>query len=201
MNKTLLLGSTSQSRQALLKQANIPFQLVAQDADEAHCDWGLPMPQVVANIARYKMEHVVMPSGKEGDVHYVLTADTLSQDAAGNISGKPVDRADAIAKIKAARGGMRTGTGFCLDKKIMRNGKWEVAQRIEKFVDANYIFNIPDEWIERYFRDSTGLHCSGAIAIEEYGNMFLQSVNGSYSTIVGLPMYELREALTDIGFF
>ncbi|MFI5333301.1 MAG: Maf family protein [Candidatus Babeliales bacterium] len=198
---TLLLASSSASRQQLLRDAQIPFQLVTQTADETKCDWGLPLQQVVGNIARYKMEHVVLPHGTDGDICYVLTADTLSEDSAGAISGKPVDRADAVEKIKAARNGMRTGTAFWLDKKRYRNGLWEVEQRVERYVEARYQFVIPDHWIETYLEKSVGLACSGAIAIEGYGGLFLRSVEGSYTTIVGLPLFELREALEEVGFF
>jgi len=202
MNNILLLGSKSYSRKLLLDFARIPYQVIEQDADETQCDWELAMPQVVANIARYKMKHVIMPQGtQEGQIAYVLTADTLSQEKDGTISGKPVNREDAINKIRRARAGMRTGTAFCLDKRVWRNEKWEVEQRIEQYVEAEYIFDIPEAWIERYVQNSIVLNASGAIAIEEYGAQFLKEVRGSYSAIVGLPLFEIREALEEVGFF
>ena len=45
------------------------------------------------------------------------------------------------------------------------------------------------------------MQASNAIAIEGCGGQFLQWVRGSYTTIVGLPMFELREALEEIGFY
>jgi septum formation protein len=198
---TLLLASSSASRQQLLRDAQIPYQLVTQTADETKCSLALPLQQVVGNIARYKMEHVALPQGNEGDVCYVVTADTLSEDSNGTISGKPIDRADAIKQIKLARNGTRTGTAFCLDRKIYRNGIWEIDQRIERFVQAYSVFDVPDQWIDTYLAKSMGLVCSGAIAIEGYGGLFLRSVEGSYTTIVGLPLFELREALEEVGFF
>lgn len=201
MPHTLWLGSKSPSRQKLLTEAKIPFMLLNQDADETACDWALPLEKVVESIALHKMEHVVIPQGKEGQVAFVLTADTLSQDNEGIIHGKPEDRADAIAKIKAARKGSRLVTAFCLDKKIYKNGKWEVQKRIVKCVHAEYAFVIPDQWIDIYIDNSSALSVSNAIAIEEFGAPFLKTIHGSYSTVVGLPMYELREALEEVGFF
>lgn len=202
MQKKLLLASTSQSRRMLLDQANIPFTLVAQHADEYACDWGLPLQQLVESIATHKMAQVDVPSGNhEGEYCFVLTADTLSEDAHGAISGKPVDKADAIEKIKIAREGMRTGTAFCLDRRVWRDGAWQLEQRIVRYVQATYTFSIPDEWIEIYFEKTYGQLCSGAIAIEGFGGLFLKEIHGSYTTIVGLPLYELREALTEIYFF
>jgi len=201
MKKTLHLASQSYSRQQLLKESQIPFTLLAQDADESACDWGLPIDQVVAAISLYKMEQVILPAGAEGDVMFVITADTLSQDANGMIQGKPKDRDDAIAKIKQAREGSVLCTGFCLDKKIYRDGAWIIAERIHEVVRAEYLFYVPDNWIDTYLEKSIGLSCSNGIAVELFGAQFLKYIRGSYSTIVGLPMYEVREALERIGFF
>lgn len=201
MSNILLLGSKSASRQRLLQEAKIPYKVIDQDADESKCDWALPLPQVVETIARYKMEHAIVPPGTEGEVCFVLTADTLSQDMHGEINGKPVDRADAIAKIKKARGGSQLCTAFCLDRRVFKNGAWQVTHRIERCVGAEHFFIIPDDWIEIYLDNSPGLSASNGIAVEGYGAQFLKATHGSYSAIVGLPMFELREALEELGFF
>jgi len=203
MKHSLLLGSQSQSRQRLLKEARIPFEVVGHNADETACITGLTLPQeIVQKIALEKMEHVNLPlTAEPGQTIFVLTADTLCVTQDGKIQGKPVDRFDAIEKIKAARGGARVGTAFCLDKRAYKNNQWQVIKRIETFVHADYVFDVPDEWIDRYLEHSLGLSGSGAIAIEEFGDQFLQKLNGSYSAIVGLPMFELRNALVEIGFF
>lgn len=201
MKKILLLGSKSVSRKKLLAESKIPFTVIEQEADETACDWGLPLAQLVESIARHKMEHVIMPAGNEGDIAFVLTADTLSQDLDGTIQGKPLDRVDAINKIRSARQGARLMTAFCLERKKFNAGVWHTEQRIMRCVGGQYIFAIPDAWIEAYLKNSMALQCAHAIAIEDYGMQFLKSVNGSYSAIVGLPMFELREALTEIGFF
>lgn len=198
---TLLLGSSSQSRQMLLTQAKIPFTLVGHNADERACGWGMPLQRLVETIALAKMEHVMLPAGKEGELCFVLTADTLSQDAQGTITGKPANKDEARQNLKDARAGMYTGTAFCLDRRIYRHGTWALEQRIIRFVGTSYTFIVPDAWIETYLEESSGMIASGAIAIEEYGGLFLQDVQGSYTTIVGLPLFELREALTELGFF
>lgn len=201
MKNILHLASQSYSRQQLLKESEIPFTLLAQDADESACDWTLPLDKLVASISLYKMNHAILPEGKEGDVLFVLTGDTLSQDANGVIQGKPVDREDAIAKIKQARGGTKLCSAFCLDKKEYKDGEWNLAERIHEVVHSEYLFYVPDNWIDRYLEKSIGLSCSNAIAVELFGAQFLKYIRGSYSTIVGLPMYELREALERMGFF
>lgn len=200
-DNVLYLGSKSGSRQKLLKEAQIPFKVVEQNADETVCDWGLSLQKIVERIAVYKMEQVVLPQGVEGEQCFVLTADTLSCDSTGAIHGKPCNREDAIKKIKAGRNGTRIGTAFCLDKKVYHLGQWEVDRRILSFVDAEYLFFVPDIWIDTYLEKSLGLIASGALAVELFGAQFLKSINGSYTTIVGLPMFELREALYELGFW
>lgn len=198
----LLLASKSPSRQILLREAQIPFTLIGQDADETQCGWGLPLPRLVQEIALYKMNHVILPAGNnEGDVCFVLTADTMSQDKQGIIHGKPVDRDDAIAKIKAARQGSYLCTAFCLDRSVWRDGVWKLEQRIQECVSSEYIFLVPDSWIDIYLEKSIGLKTAGSIAVEDFGGQFLKMVHGSYTTIVGLPMFEVRQALERIGFF
>lgn len=201
MKHTLLLGSKSPSRQMLLNEARIPFTLVEQDADETKCDWGLALPQIVTDIACHKMEHVQLPIGQQDSICFVLTADTLSQDKDGMVQGKPVDRTDAIAKIKVARTGSRLCTAFCLDKKVWHADSWATERRIERVVSSEYQFILPDEWVDIYFEKSMGLNTAGAIAVEGFGAQFLRILHGSYTAIVGLPMFELREALQEIGFF
>jgi len=198
---TLLVGSKSPSRQMLLRSMQIPFELVEQDVDESLCNWALPLPQIVEQIARFKMEHLQLLAGQEGQICFVLTADTLTQDKDGTVQGKPADRDDAIAKIKSSRDGSFLCTAFCLDKKIWRNGQWELVERREQVVHAEYLFNIPDEWIDIYLEKSIALNAAGAIAVEEFGAQFLKIIHGSYSGLIGLPLFELREALEKLGFF
>ena len=201
MENILFLGSKSQARHQLLKESQIPFVLVNQDADESQCEYGTTLRESVTNIALHKMKHVILPDGEEGDICFVLTADTLTENSDGTIVGKPIDRNDAIEKIKTARGGARVGTAFCLDKKVYRSGKWKPFKRIQKYIDAAYQLDIPDKWIDIYLEKSFGFSSSGAIAIEGYGAQFLKTIHGSHSTIVGLPMFELREALQELDFF
>jgi septum formation protein len=201
MKNKLYLGSKSQTRQRILNEANIDFILVDQDADEAKCDWGLPLKQLVESIAVYKMQHVCLPEGKENEVCFVLTADTLAQDLDETIQGKPINRDDAIKKIISARSGSRLATAFCLEKRIFISGQWETQDRTIECVETRYIFDIPDQFIDEYLKQTIALKVAGGMYIEEYGCQFLKLVDGSYSTILGLPMYELRIVLQKLGYW
>jgi septum formation protein len=201
LNYTLYLGSTSASRQMLLREAGIPFVTVTQSADETKCDWNLPLKEVVEHIALYKMQHVQLPVGTQGQRCFVLTADTLTENAQGKIEGKPIDRADAVAKLKGARAGaVRTGTAFVLERRIYQNNQWEVEEHMVGYAQATYIFDVADAWMDFYL-DNVAVSGAGAIAVEGFGNQFLQKIDGSYAAVIGLPMFELRQALERFGFF
>ncbi len=201
MNK-LLLASASASRKLLLQQSQIPFLVIGHNADEESCDWKKSLEQLVSSIAIAKMDHALLPHGNENEIIFVLSADSLCQDSRGIIHGKPVDKDDAIFKIKALRGTGRNSTAFCLDKKKSISGSWVLQERITQTVTAHYEFDMPDQWIEHYLHVvPTYLDLSGGVSIEGFGAQFLKSINGSYSTILGLPLFELRESLEKIGFF
>lgn len=117
------------------------------------------------------------------------------------LQGKPVDRADAVNKIKQARMGSRVCTAFCLNKYEWRDGAWQLAMSRHGCVSVDYLFYIPDSLIDWYLDNSIGIGCAGAVAVEEFGAQFLQSVNGSHSGLIGLPLFEVRQALTECGFF
>jgi len=197
----LLLASQSGSRRTLLSEAEIPFVQLDQYADEKACDWTLPLSQLVTSLAKYKMEQVIMPSVMEGKELFVLTADTLTESLDGTILGKPESREHAKAMLQQVRAGARVGTAFCLEKKIYRFEKWQTIEQIVTYVEAQCIFDVPEHGIDAYFDTTQALSCSGSIMLDGYGAQFLKSINGSYTTILGLPICELRKALEKIGFF
>jgi septum formation protein len=125
----------------------------------------------------------------------------MSHDSMGVVHGKPVDRDDAIAKIKATAAGSFLCTAFCLDRKIWKSGAWVIEERIADVVSAEFTFAVPQNWLDIYLEKTPFLDVSGGIAVEKFGNQFLKTVQGSYSTIIGLPLFELREALEKLGFF
>ncbi len=202
MNNILLLASKSKSRRSLLAQASIPYVLLDQEADETECDWAMPLQKLVESITVHKMAQIVMPKVKEGQEFFVLTADTLTQSSQLEILGKPASRAHAIEMINALRKGIaRVGTAFCLDKKIFKYNEWQIVDRKLVFVESTCDFKVPELWIDRYLEHSYALQCSGSMAMDGYGAQFLHNLTGSYTTILGLPLCELRNSLEQLGFY
>jgi septum formation protein len=202
---TLFLGSKSPSRQLLLKMSQIPFILVSQDADEQVCPLELSLANLVREIALQKMAHVIMPphSQVKNLVAYVLTADTLVQNADGDVYGKPADYQKAIVMIKNARRGMKLSTAFCIEKRRWNAelSAWDCLNRVIDVVSSEYVIDLSDEYIDWYLKNSIGLQCAGGFAVEDVGMQFIKTVNGSFSNIMGLPLYEVRSALKELHFF
>lgn len=197
----LLLASQSRARRNLLSEAEIPFVQIEQSADENACDWNLPLQKLVISIAKHKMGQVLMPLGSKDKELYVLTADTLTEDRQGAVLGKPKNREHAMNMLRSVRAGARTGTAFCLEKKVYRFEQWQTAEQIIKYVEAQCVFSVPEDRLNDYIDNSPALSCSGAFTLEGYGAQFFKSIDGSYTTISGLPICELRKALEKIGFF
>lgn len=138
---------------------------------------------------------------------WVLTADTLGANSQGEICRKPVDRTDAIQMLKSYRDGAMTATGYCIDRRRwnFNTNSWELDQRITGVASASYKFNVPDNCVDNYldaaFSGISYLDVSGAVEIERYGVQYLGDIQGSYTAIVGLPMYEVRDSLAKLGFY
>lgn len=205
MSTILLLGSSSAIRQKLLTDARIPFMVVEHTADEDAVTERSVLQDAVLAIAKLKMKHVVVPDSYDRTKPvYILTADTMGTDAQGVMHGKPKDREDAVRKLTACRGGvLTTSTGFCIEKRTFDEnlGVWVAQDTHLEVVTAQCVFEVPDHWIDRYFENSGALVASGAVATEAYGYQFVKTITGSFSTINGLPMFEVRVALEKMGFF
>lgn len=201
MEKTLYLASNSSSRKILLDLANIKFETIPQDADESVIDRNQPIDALVKNIAQFKMEHAQIPAGsKEGQTCFVLTADTMNLTARGNVLGKPKSRKEAIAMLKESREGNITASGFCIRKLVWAEASWNVVDEIIDHGQALCVMDVPDHFIDLYLDTTPYDSLSGAIGVE-LAPQYCKKIEGSYTAIVGLPMYEVREALFKLGFY
>lgn len=198
----LYIASNSASRKNLLAQAHIPCVVIEQDADELQIDHFQELSSVVMQIAQLKMVHAKIPAGqKQGEICFVLTADTLGLTMSGRVLCKPFDRADAVSMLRDSRNGTRTVSGFCLRKLVWRDSCWYVDQEIVDYGDATSVFDVSDEFVDYYLDSIPFLSVSGAISIESFGGQFLKSVDGCYASIIGLPMFKIRTALLQFGFY
>ena len=203
MKNKLIVGSGSWIRSRMLEEAKIPFVIASHNSSEC-VDEGLSFEDTARAIAECKMNNIVIPDEVSNDqTIFLFTADTITQGPTGGITGKPKDRDDAIRTIRSLRGkSVKVGSAFCLEKrKRQTDGSWAVEAHIVKFAEANCLFDVPDHWMDRYLDETTALRAAGSVTVEDFGAMFLKSMNGSYSAVLGIPMLELREAMDELSFF
>lgn len=204
-NDVLYLASQSSSRQKLLALAEIPFCLIEHTSSEELVNNTLSFGDYVQAIAHDKMRCVQLPAVYDLDREflYVLTADTLAQvKKTGIILGKPKDREEGVRMLRLMQHEVvAVVTGCCLHKYTKKRDHWGLSAQKLWATGADALFNVDDGSIDRYFEKlPEALYGCGAGIIEGYGQLFLQSINGSYTAVLGLPLFELRKELLALGF-
>jgi len=198
----LYIASASCPRHDILTQSGISFTQIEHHAQEKQCSWTGTVYDVALRVAHKKMEHVAYDMCDPHNVAYILTADTVSIDHQGTIHGKPQNYQDAVDKIKQLRAGSTVCTGVCIRHFVYDDNAWRMQDETSLVVSAYVVFDVPDDWIDTYLKHQPhALSASGAIAIEGYGAQFLKRISGSYTAVLGLPIYQVRQALADMGFY
>ncbi len=185
----LILASASPRRRELLKGLAESFETVvsgAPELDELSCHWS----EVALRNAVAKARSVA--SARPDCL--VLGADTVIE-LDGRILGKPGSLAEAKAMLLAMSGRSHSvSTGVCL----ACEGRGVLCQ----FVDVSSVrFKaLTDSDVEEYLRLVHVLDKAGAYAIQEFGEMIIESVEGDRDNVIGLPAKRVAEALAACGF-
>lgn len=182
----LILASTSPRRRELLAQLGIEFEVSPVDLDETPRANERP-EQFVVRMAREKAEAGwEKQSGERG----VLGADTCVV-VNGRIFGKPKDRADAIAMLEALSDRSHevlSAVAFCRGVSDVEISRSSVTFRqIAPWERAAY-------WSTGEPSDK-----AGGYAIQGLGAVFVARLEGSYSGVMGLPLYETARLLARNG--
>lgn len=199
----LYLASQSQSRKKLLTLAQIPFVVIEHKSDECGIEITEDFEKYVMAIAKHKMEQVVIPKEIKEKIIFVLSADTLIRTAKTKVMlGKPENKKDAERMISLLRNEpAELITACCLDKKENFNGSWKTIVEKHWTTPATLTFSIEPEMVDKYFEEEPGaLKACGAGVVEGFGLNFLKSMTGSFTSVLGLPLFELRQALKELGF-
>lgn len=205
MNDLLYLGSQSKSRQKLLQEVGISFVVVPHQSDEALERGDRSVEAYVMAIAQEKMAALLLPDPASitQSYLYVLTADTLvHQRETDRLLGKPKDREDAKNMMRNMRDKeVAVVTGCCLRRYVVRDAQWHVEREEIWATGAVIEFWVEEEFLDTFYeREPIALVAAGATIIEGYGQMFFKRMDGSHSTVIGLPLFELRQALKNFGF-
>ena len=184
----LILGSSSPRRLELLKSINIhPKKIISPDIDESQSSNEHPL-DYCKRIALKKLQKLILNNRAEA----ILSADTIVYSGR-----KLIDKTDdpnlAMKNIISISGKKhRVATTICICDK---SGK-TVSKTVLSIVTMK---RLNKNEIEKYIQTSEWVNVAGSYKIQGYAEAFIKSINGSYSNIVGLPLYETRNILNSMN--
>ncbi|WPO99232.1 nucleoside triphosphate pyrophosphatase [Pseudomonas sp. HR96] len=185
--KALYLASGSPRRRELLEQIGVPFSVISAAIDETP----LPQEQPRAYVERLALAKARAGAEQAPGPGVVLSADTAVV-LAGRILGKPLDEADALATLAAMSG---------QEHEVLTSVALVDGERSQVFSVSSRVRFRPIAAAEAkaYWASGEPRDKAGGYAIQGLGAVFVQSLQGSYSAVVGLPLCETAQLLGDFG--
>jgi septum formation protein len=199
LDRRVYLASRSARRRELLKQIGVSFEVLllregsgrAADFDETPIPGETPV-DYVQRVAKAKAEVGWTRLAQRRLMRFpVLSADTtVALD--GAILGKPVDREQAVSFLKALSGKthqVHTAVAVQMDSQL------EVALST---TDVQFR-DLTESEIRLYVSGAEPMDKAGAYGIQGRAAAFIRSLSGSYSGVVGLPLFETSQLLSKFG--
>lgn len=185
MIKKLLLASKSPRRAELLQQIGVPFEVISVDVPELRADAEAPMNYVL-RLARDK--------ARAGAQAYtaqkcpVLGADTIVE-CQGQVLEKPSDAAQGAQMLALLSGNthkVHTAIAVCEGDKLLA-----------ELVTSEVTFRVisPAE-IAAYWQTGEPCDKAGGYGIQGFGGVFVSHLAGSYSGVMGLPVAQTQQLLS-----
>jgi septum formation protein len=198
----LWLASTSPRREALLRQLDVRFELCAVSVDESPLGQEAPN-DYVRRVASSKLADGVARLLDDGvGDGWVLAADTavVADDA---LLGKPVNRDHALAMLAALSGRSHIVlSGVALGRLDSAATAPSAAAREPMIAISEsrvWFRRLGAQERERYWATGEPEGKAGAYAIQGLGAAFVERIEGSYTGIVGLPLFETAQLLRHAG--
>jgi septum formation protein len=185
----LILASASPRRAELLTTAGFSFDVRPADVDETPRPGETP-EDYARRVARDKARAVATGCRKSGSV--VLAADTVVV-AGGDILGKPEDDSDARRMLKRLSGAVHdVHTAVVLIT--------ETDERMGLVTTRVRVLPLSDDEISWYIASGETRGKAGAYAIQGYAARFIDSIEGSWSNVVGLPVATVYRMLKELRY-
>ncbi|MGD8642899.1 MAG: Maf family protein [Chromatiales bacterium] len=183
----IVLASASPRRRALLEQIGVSARVVPVDIDESRLGDEAPRDWV----SRLALEKARAGRERVGATCHVLGADTLVV-LGDRVFGKPRDGIEACDMLAALSG--RTHEVLSA---VALVGPGHSRMRLS--VSAVSFVTLDDERIRAYWETGEPADKAGAYAIQGLGAVFVERLEGSYSGVMGLPLHETAELLSELG--
>jgi septum formation protein len=191
-NDILYLASGSPRRRELLGQLGLHFERIHADIDES------VLPGEDAKVYAERLALSKAAAGWEvvqscGLPERALLAADTTVVLDGEIFGKPVDEADAGRMLRAFSG----RTHQVITAVAVRSAD---CQRQLTSVTEVTFRELSDEDIRRYLDCGEAMDKAGAYGIQGKASVFVARLNGSYTGVMGLPLFETAQLLSGFGF-
>ncbi len=194
----IILASASPRRRELLDQIGIRYHVQPVDLDESALPGESP-EALVQRLALQKAEAGWESSGKKlpvlgADTLGVLTAASKKSSAgvASQLLVKPINYEHAYEMLKRMSGNCH--------QILSAVAIWH-HQGHDVRLNINSVFfkTLTDQEIKAYWETGEPQGKAGAYAIQGYGAVFIKRIEGSYSGVMGLPLYETQQLLATIN--
>ena len=184
--RQLVLASQSPRRRELLAQLGVNFVVCPADVDET------PLVNEVA--ADYVPRVALAKAQAAWELNQTLPV--LGSDTAvvadGQILGKPQNEADAMRMWRLLSG--RTHHVFTAIAVVAQK-----QQALRTVITTVSFADLSDETMAWYWDTGEPVDKAGAYAIKGLGARFVRKISGSYTAVVGLPLYETAQLLAEFG--
>ena len=183
LTRPLILASNSPRRQQLMRDTGFEFTVKVKDTNEDFPET-MHSEEVPAYLARKKAEAF----RAEMENQIILTADTIVV-IDGEILNKPKDTTEATEMLKKLSGKKhQVITGVCI----------MTSEHTETFIDIAEVFfrKLTDFEIDYYIKTCKPFDKAGAYGVQDFiGMVGIPRMEGSYFTVMGLPVHKVYEAL------
>ena len=188
LSTPFILASASPRRQDLLRSVGLKFKTIPAHVNENYLAGETPR-QHVKRLSCDK----AMVIAKKYPKACVLGADTIVV-IDGLILGKPKNETQARKMLQTLSGREhKVFTGFCIAHAAAEVYKTKVVQSAVRFKTIS-----PKE-MEWYVACDEPYDKAGGYAVQGRGSYFIQSIRGSYTNVIGLPLCEVLETLKKMG--
>ncbi|CDF58128.1 Maf family protein [Thermobrachium celere] len=182
----IVLASSSPRRIELLRNLNLEFDVVPSNFEE-NINLSNPV-ELVKNFAYNKALDVESRVQKDS---LIIAADTIVYKD-GEVLGKPKNEIDAYRMLKLLSGQKHevyTGLSLIYNGKVIND------------YECTYVYfkNLSDEEIKYYINTKEPFDKAGAYAIQGYGSIFVEKIEGCYFNVVGLPISKLYDNIKRMG--
>ncbi len=198
LQKTIILASQSRDRKRLLSNANIPHTVIISKYEE-NPQPGLASKELALFHARGKLSSVQKIVNNEQNLiptdHYIIIAADTIVDFKGDILGKAKNKGHAIQTLQKLRG----KTHILTTGVVIYDSESDISVEHIDVTEVRFS-SLTDEEITDYVTFSDEYRWrAGSYSMFDRASVFIESITGSPSNVIGLPMDFVYKELKKIG--